>query len=273
MSGATVTVVIANHDYGAYLPEAIDSALRQDAAVVVVDDGSTDPATLDVLDRLPDAVTLVRQANAGASAARNAGAALATTPYVIFLDADDRLAPGALATLQAALDADPALGFAYGHMEMFGTERGVLRFPPYAAYRLLYRHGIGLSALARAEVLRDTGGFDPAFRGFEDWELWLHALATGWRGRQVDAVTLQYRRHDGSKHGADRRAYRETFRALRAKHAALYARGAALAAEDGIGPAERAAHRLWWGPRPLPAAVERGLYRVAFAVMARARRA
>ena len=111
------------------------------------------------------------------------------------VDADDRLAPGALDAMRAPLDADPRLGFAYGTMRFFGAWEGELRFPDYDAYRLLYRHTIGLSALMRREVIDDTGGFDPAFETYEDWELWLNALAHGWRGRRVDAVTLEYRRH------------------------------------------------------------------------------
>ena len=82
-------------------------------------------------------------------------------------------------------------------MRFFGDWEGELRFPPYDPYALLYRHTIGLSALARREVFEDTGGFDPDFRQFEDWELWVNALAHGWRGKQVDAVTVEYRRHAG----------------------------------------------------------------------------
>ena len=269
MTEPAVTVVIANHDHGRFLPEAVASARDQGARVVVVDDGSTDAHTLAVLDELPGEVEVLRQANAGPAAARNRGLARVTTPYVLCLDADDRLAPGALAAMRAALEADPALGYAYGRMEMFGADRGVLRFPPWSAYRLLFRHGIGLSALMRRAVVDDTGGFDPAFRQFEDWELWVAALGHGWRGRQLDRVTLEYRRHVTSKQAADRRGYRATYARMRAKHAALYARAGELARAEGIGPLERLAHEGWWGPRPLPAGVEARLYRVAFRLLAR----
>jgi glycosyltransferase involved in cell wall biosynthesis len=260
-----VTVVIACFELGAYLGEAVDSALGQAGGaphVVVVDDGSRGEQTLAALDALPDAVELVRQPNGGAAAARNAGLARVRTPYALVLDADDRLAPGALATLRAVLEAEPRLGFAYGLMEQFGELSGVLRFPPYDPYGLLYRHTIGLSALARTEVFAQTGGFDPAFGAYEDWELWLHALACGWRGRQVPAVTLQYRRRTGSKQGVDRRAYRAAFARLRAKHAELYARRAELAGESALGPAGRAWYRGFWGARPVPARVETALHRL-----------
>jgi len=262
------TAVVACFNYGAYLREAVDSLLSQEGGaphVVVVDDGSTDPGTHAALDALPDEVEVLRQANAGVVAARNAGLARACTPYVVFLDADDRLAPGALAAMRRALEGAPDAGFAYGHQRFFGAWEGVMRFPPYDPLRLLDRHLIGLTTLAGREVLEDTGGFDPAFEAFEDWELWLNALAHGHRGVLVDAVTLEYRRHAESKVGGDRRAYRRTRRHLREKHARLYASRAALARESSLGPAGRLLYRFYWGPRPLPARVERALYDLAFA--------
>jgi glycosyltransferase involved in cell wall biosynthesis len=255
-----ITAVITSYNYGRYLLEAVESALREGARVVVVDDGSTEP-----LPELPDEVHLIRQQNLGVARARNAGLARAQTPYVLVLDADDRLAPGALSALRAPLDADPKLGFAYGRMRFFGDWQGELHFPPYDPYALLYRHTIGLSALARRVVFEHTGGFDPAFDQFEDWELWVNALAHGWRGRQVDAVTVQYRRHAGSKHARDRREYRQAFRRLTAKHTALYGDRGRLARESSLGPLGRLAYRFFWGPRPMPAALEQALHRVLWA--------
>lgn len=259
-----VTVVVTCFDYGRFLEEAVSSALTQAgvrAEAIVVDDGSTDPGTLEALDRLPPGVRVVRQENSGVCAARNAGLALAETPYVIVLDADDRLAPGALATMLDALDEHPDAGYAYGRMRFFGDWDGVMRMPPYDPYKLLFRHTIGLTALMRREVLEATGGFDPAFEEYEDWELWVNALEHGFRGVQVDAVTLEYRRHGQTKHGGDRRRYRRAFRAMREKHAALYRRAGELARESEVGAAQRLMHRLYWGPRPLPAAIESAAWR------------
>jgi glycosyltransferase involved in cell wall biosynthesis len=263
LSNRDVTVVIPCFNYGRYLPEAVSSALEQEGgapAVVVVDDGSTDEDTLRVLEELPPGVELLRQANAGVCRARNAGLERVATPYALVLDADDRLAPGALAALTPPLDADPRLGFAYGRIQFFGDWEGEMRFGDYDPFVLLYRHTIGPSALARIEVFRDTGGYDPAFPELEDWELWLNALEHGWRGRRVDAVTHEYRRHGHGKHTEDRRGYRVFWRRLRHKHAALYERRDELYAESGLGRTGRLVHELYWGPRPVPARVEQALY-------------
>jgi glycosyltransferase involved in cell wall biosynthesis len=249
-----VTIVITCFNYGAFLAEAVDSALDQEGGeprVLVVDDGSTDTQTRTALERLPPQV----------DAARNAGLALADTPFVLVLDADDRLTPRAIAQLRELLESEPDLGFAYGPMRFFGAWDGVLEFPDYDPYRLLYRHTIGSSALMRRELVEDIGGFDPTFPGYEDWELWVHALARGWRGRRIADITLLYRRHTATRHLAARARYRETFRQLRAKHAATYSRTGRkrVAAESELGALGRVVYRFWWGFRPLPARVELSL--------------
>jgi glycosyltransferase involved in cell wall biosynthesis len=257
-----ITVVIPCFNYGRFLPEAVMSALEQDGGsprVIVVDDGSTDPDTLAALECLPEPVLLIRQANAGQSAARNAGLRAAQTPYLIVLDADDKLLPGACSLMRAPLDRDSALGFAYGVAQFFGAWEGEMRFPPYDPYKLLYRHIIGLTALMRREVFADVGGYDPAFSAYEDWEFWLHALAADWRGHNVQVATLLYRRHGaGTVHFGARASYRTWFRRLRRKHSGLYGRAGRrrLAADSDMGPVGRAVYRWWWGARPLPARVE-----------------
>jgi glycosyltransferase involved in cell wall biosynthesis len=263
-----ISVVVTCFDSGPWLREAVESVLQQGGGapqVVVVDDGSTDRQTKAVLASLPDSVRVVRQANAGVCAARNRGLAESSTPYVLFLDGDDQLAPNALAAMRKPLDDDPGLGFAYGCMRFFGAWDGEMRFPPYDPYKLLYRHIVGLSALVRREVLEQIGGFDPSFEQYEDWELWLSALARGWIGLQVDAVTIEYRRHAESKWNADRKRFRSTMRRLRAKHRSLYSRSRTLARRSGVPARDRLLYRLYWGLRPIPARIEQFLYSLHWA--------
>ena len=259
MGNADVTVVVTNFNYARFLPEAVGSALAQEDGpprVIVVDDGSTEPATDAALAALPDGVEVVRQANQGLSGARNTGLRMADTPFLIVLDADDRLTPVALRALKAELARSPELGFAYGITRFFGDWSGILAMPEYDPYRLLYRHMIGSTALMRREVFEATGGFDPAFRGFEDWEFWLHALEHGFEGRRVPVETFLYRRHGETMVSGARRDYRRWYRKLRHKHAGLYRDRERLAARSDIGPAGKAVYRFYWGPRPVPARLE-----------------
>ncbi|NLT05429.1 MAG: glycosyltransferase family 2 protein [Solirubrobacterales bacterium] len=260
-----VSIVITCFDYGRFLAEAVASALGQDGGspeVIVVDDGSTDPDTLTALDALPGEAQVLRRANGGPARARNTGAAAATGELLLMLDADDRLAPDALAAMRQPLDADPGLGFAYGRTRCFGAMSGELAFPPYDPYKLLYRSLVSVTSLVRREAFEAVGGFDPDVPGYEDWDFYLSLLEAGWEGRRVDRVTLHYRRHDRSAFTADRADYRRRWRALRAKHAALYARREELARRSEAGALERAVYRGFWGPRPVPARLEQAAYRI-----------
>jgi glycosyltransferase involved in cell wall biosynthesis len=259
-----ITVIVTCFDYGAFLAESVHSALAQEGGeprVIVIDDGSTDMQTLAELDRLPPRVELVRQENAGLSAARNAALRRAQTPYLLALDADDRLATSALSVLRASLEAEPRIGFSYGLIRFFGAWEGVMKLPHYDPYRLLFRHTIGSTALMRRELFEDVGGYDPLFRGYEDWEFWLHALDCGWRGLRVDEVTHLYRRHGRTMYHGARANYRALYRQLRRKYPALYSRAGRrrLRAESELAPAGRLVYRWWWGMRPLPARVELAL--------------
>lgn len=231
--------------------------------MVVVDDGSTDERTMRVLDSVERdrEVKVVRQANAGAAAARNAGLARAETRYVLNLDADDKLPPRALTRLKDALERESAAGFAYGHIEFFGDWSGVMPMPGYDPWRLLFRHIIGPTALMRRELVRATGGYDPTFRnGGEDWEIWVNALRQGFTGVKIDGAGLYQRKHGMSKLAEDRLNYRQFLKRMRAKHAALYDNLAAVRRESELGPAERALYRYLWGPRPWPASAESALH-------------
>jgi glycosyltransferase involved in cell wall biosynthesis len=264
-SNDDVTIVISCFNYGAFLSEAIASAAGQDGGpprVVVVDDGSTDEETIRALDEIDrqGPVELIRQENAGASAARNAGLARVETAYALVLDADDVLPPDALTRLREALERDPSAGYAYGHIEYFGNQSGVMRMPPFDPWRLLFRHIVGPTALMRTELVRATGGYDVTFRHYEDWEIWLHSLALGWNGRQVDFTGLLQRKHGPSKFATDRARYHEYFERLRVKHQSLYGHLPRVAGDSSLGPVERALYRWVWGRRPWPAAAEAALY-------------
>jgi glycosyltransferase involved in cell wall biosynthesis len=227
-----VTVAIPCYNYGAYVAEAVESALRQTYThieVVVVDDGSTDDSAA-IVGGFGERVTLVRQANAGLSSARNRAATVARGTFVVFLDADDMLAPDFVDRALAAFqDEDPRLGFVYTQMKMFGRMEGVTTFPHFEVSTLLRDNFVHASALVRTELVRRYPYEESWRSGFEDWNFYLTICEQGYRGKLVDAPLLMYRKHDlaNSMYESLRRRDRDRLRMkLVWKHRGLYLRGA-----------------------------------------------
>lgn len=173
-TGALVSVIVPAFDAERYLGETLDALERQDypaIEVIVVDDGSSD-GTADVARARPG-VRLLRQANAGPSAARNAGLEVCAGELVTFCDADDLFRPDKVSLQVDYLDAHPDTGCVLIHHETFfadGTER-----PAW----LTDERGVQpQSAMVRRSVLDTVGGFDPDYRLTEGFE---------WLGRMRDA--------------------------------------------------------------------------------------
>jgi glycosyltransferase involved in cell wall biosynthesis len=105
-----VSIVLPTYNRADTIGRAVDSVLRQtceDWELIVVDDGSSD-GTAERLEGRDPRVRLLRQANQGVYAARNAGIALGRGRFVAFLDSDDEWRPHFLELTQAFFRASPA---------------------------------------------------------------------------------------------------------------------------------------------------------------------
>jgi glycosyltransferase involved in cell wall biosynthesis len=193
-----VAVVIPCYNDGRFLPETLESVRGQERCeIVVVDDGSTDGRTLEVLAGLRESgVRVVTQPNQGPSVARMTGVRHTTARYVQPLDSDDRLAPGHLKRLADVLDAQPQADLAWGDYACFGAFNcrvpGARSLDPW---RITYINEIVVTAMVRRSALTAVGGWDMG-SGFEDWDLWMKLAEVGAQGVYVPTVTLHYRQHD-----------------------------------------------------------------------------
>jgi glycosyltransferase involved in cell wall biosynthesis len=220
-----VAVVIPCHNDGLFLPDALASLDEQEACeLVVVDDGSTDPLTLDVLDEARRAgILVVRQPNRGPAQARMAGVRATRARYVHPLDADDRLAPGALTALADALDANPQARAAWGNVRSVGSRACTNpKAPCIDPWRITYLNEIPGTSLVRRETLEEIGGWDLAV-GYEDWDLWMKLAERGWDGVRLSRITLHCREHLTPRHYARDLDRHESLRALlRSRHSSLF---------------------------------------------------
>lgn len=223
----TVAIVVTAYDEPpALLREALASAAAQTepaAEIVVVDDGS--PRDVAAACAGVPGVRVIRQANQGLAAARNTGWRATTASHVVFLDADDRLLPDALAVNARRFAATPDAGLVYGAYRFVDGDG---RNPrpgafepvgpdPYLAMLGGNRIGMHATVMYRRAALEALGGFDASLRACEDYDLYLRlarrfAIACG------PEVIAEYRRHDGNMSN-DVPMMRRTALAVLARHA------------------------------------------------------
>lgn len=151
-----VSVVIPVYNVKAYLPQCVDSVLRQtytQLEIILVDDGSADGSGQLCEDyRAADSrVTVIHQENGGLSDARNTGLARAQGEYLYFLDSDDYLEPDALEKLAARLESSGA-DFVFFNAQVFSDEGEAFRSNSYMRQNA-YPDGSGQEVLFRLLIL------------------------------------------------------------------------------------------------------------------------
>jgi glycosyltransferase involved in cell wall biosynthesis len=222
-----ITVIVICHDYGAFVADAIESALAQTyerLEVLVVDNGSTDDSPA-VIAHYADRVRVLTQPAQTLERAFNAAVSEARGEYIARLDADDAFEPRYLDELWRALERSPDAAYAYCRPMLFGAREGAMRCLPFSAYFLVRRTNfVNASALTlRADFLA-VGGYagDLGEHAFEDWDLWLRLLELGKRGTYVREPLLRWRRHDeGSRNPEDGQRERSSIGFVRDRHRGL----------------------------------------------------
>jgi glycosyltransferase involved in cell wall biosynthesis len=238
-----VSVVVPCYNGGRFLEQLLATLSAQtfrDFEIIIVDDGSDDGETPARLAGLPPllaparSIRVVRQANLGPGAARNAGFRVARAPFVFPLDCDDTIAPNLIADAMSRLaSATPDVAVACSYLRLGGPDgevlaRGLDRF------EVLFSNTLSSCFLIRKEAWERIGGYDEAMRdGYEDWEFALNLAHAGYRGIAIPEPLYVYRYTEGGllfgrssdRHGA-------LWRHIRAKHRDLYRLPAVV--------------KLWW---------------------------
>jgi glycosyltransferase involved in cell wall biosynthesis len=193
-----ISIVVPVHAHLHHLPAALRSIRAQKveaSEVIVVDDGCATAPDDMVQAIIPDAV-LLRQANAGPSAARNRGLRHARGELVTFLDSDDRWADNALARLARGFADTPGVDVVQGHVRRFeacgiGSGRERLLGSPFLGFN------VG-AMMARRQALLACGLFDERLWHSEDVDLFIRLHEHGARRLMTPDFVLDYRRHPGS---------------------------------------------------------------------------
>lgn len=198
-----VSVVIPCHNYAHFVGNAIESVLKQsypNVEIIVIDDGSTDDTKDTIM--AYRSVHYVRQHNLGVSRARNIGLSSSRGAYVLFLDADDCLLPGAIEVGVNALGGRKDCAFVFGLCVMVGLGEGLKDLPrdqDHTYEEMLKRNFIinPGQVLYHRWVFEHVGGFDESNGPAADYDLYLRMT------RQFPILchyhtVVEYRRHDNN---------------------------------------------------------------------------
>ncbi len=211
-----MSVLITSYNYARFLPSAVASVLGQDGVdvdVLVIDDASSDDTeAVSARVALDPRVRVVRhEQNRGHISSVNEGLAALEGDYVVKLDADDLVAPGALARAVDLLEARPDVGFVSGRPVHFTSEP-----PPMAsaaarswtvwpgAEWVARRCASGYNTISqpevvmRASVLRAAGPRPESLPHTSDLALWLQMAMLADVGRINGPPQGYYRVHENS---------------------------------------------------------------------------
>jgi glycosyltransferase involved in cell wall biosynthesis len=224
----TVSVIIPCYNHGQYLDDAVESVLRQtyeDFEIIVINDGSTDERTNELLKTYEKPKTrILHTTNQGLASARNSGITEARGRYILPLDADDRIGVEYLEQAVKMLDANPQIGIVYCKAEFFGAASGEWKLPPYSLERMMGDNIIFCSSLFRKDDWRRVDGYDPRMKyGWEDYEFWLSLLELGVGVYRIDKTLFYWRiRPDSMSRSMSKEDRTYSFKLIFEKHKALY---------------------------------------------------
>jgi glycosyltransferase involved in cell wall biosynthesis len=219
LGGSRVSIVIANYNYGRYLPEAIDSVLRQThppAELLVIDDASTDESA-EVLSWYADDDRIrvhVNERNLGIVGNFARGVSLTSGDYVAFLGADNRMRSDYVEKMRTALDSHPGAAMAYSDMSIFGPLSALLAAETDAAptaagdvfiwrtddptpermAKLEHENWMSGSSMYRRADYDRAGGYRDSDRP-EDHDLFVRLLEGGRGAVHVREPLIEYRQH------------------------------------------------------------------------------
>ncbi len=211
-----VSVIVPAHNAAATLEATLNSVVHQTHAhweVVLVDDGSTDStrAMAEHWARKDVRFRVLHQERLGVSAARNRGLREARCQFVLFLDADDRIAPTHLERMVGKLSADATLDAVHcgsqhvlpsgatGRPRLGSDEADLFR---YFAFQCVFDIH---ACVLRRELAIAVGGFDLALTTCEDWDFFQRVARTGARFGRVPEVLAFYHIRPGSASQNSRR--------------------------------------------------------------------
>ena len=200
-----ISVVIPCYNDGRYLPETIAQLQKQtlqDFEIIIVNDGSTDPQTLIILDELSKGeIKVLHKENGRMSSARNWGVKHAIGSLIAALDADDYFHPTFFEKAVAVLQKQPNTAVVTSYIQLFGEVNKLAKPRGGNEYNFLFSNQCPACAMVRKSCWDAVGGYDEAMvNGYEDWEFYIRITQMGWTVHVIKEKLFFYRQTQKSTH-------------------------------------------------------------------------
>jgi len=202
-SNPKVSVIIPCYNQGSFLQEAVESVLEQtyqNFEIIIINDGSTDAATVALLKNYKQPrTTVIHTNNQGLASARNNGINIAKGKYILPLDADDKIGKNYLQKAIEKLEMNDNLGIVYCEAEFFGHEIGKWELPEYKFPDILLHNVIFSTGFFKKSDWQAIGGYRPNMVfGWEDYDFWLSIIELGKEVYRIPEVLFYYRKYSDS---------------------------------------------------------------------------
>jgi len=223
-----ISAVIPCFNQGQYLIEALVSILNQTykhLEIIIVDDGSNDPATLDIMEKLDYPKTKVlKKENGGVSSARNYGIERSRGKFILTLDADDKFAPVFAQKGMDFLEKNPRVGMVTSYLFRFNSKGlGVKGYPKGGdVTSFLSQNNANASLLFRHQCWVDANGYDECIPGHADWEFNLNVTKHGWLVHSIPEHLFYYRDVEGSMFDIVSKKRPQIIKYMAEKHTELF---------------------------------------------------
>ncbi len=203
-----ISVVIPCFNDGEYLPETISRLMKQTYPhfeIIVVNDGSTDLHTLEVLTQISaQGVTVLHKENGRMSSARNYGVKHAKGSIIAALDADDYYENSFFEKAIERFSNKPEVAVVTSHIQLFGDFNKVARPRGGNEFNFLFNSECPACAMVRKSCWDEVGGYDENMKmGYEDWEFYIRITKKGWIVEVIPEKLLFYRQTQSSTHKND----------------------------------------------------------------------
>ncbi len=170
---------------------------------IVVDDGSSDPESLDRLSDVLEQdvrIKVITQKNAGPAAARNTGFQHSCGRFVCLLDSDDMIEPVYLEKCVWFLESHKEFAFCNSYSVVFGDQQYLWTSGFERGKAHLQANSGPPISVVRRSAYEKCGGFDESIRfGHEDWDFWLAMAKVGLWGYTIPEFLQWYRKRSNGR--------------------------------------------------------------------------